>query len=95
MNPLFNCCEGEREPDWRCYTGLELSGCKDHRGETEAMVPVAEAEFFTVYGRRFYGCAEAITDCSTSGDALAIGAELVCRSGLALIVHPSLSGASA
>ena len=38
MNRLFNLCTGNKQPDWSRYTRLEVSGSKDHDGETEAVV---------------------------------------------------------
>jgi hypothetical protein len=63
---LFNCCTNNEEPAERAhFVSLEVSGCIDHDGSTEGLVPDDRAEFWTVYAREPDGCAYAITDCKT------------------------------
>lgn len=90
MNKLYTCCEGGREPDWSRYTRLEVSGSKDKRGRTEAMVFAHDAEFFTVYGRLPSFEVEPITDCYDAVTLLAVAAELGYRSELEVFLHPTL-----
>ena len=90
MNRLYNCCEGNREPDWSRYTRLEVTGSKDHNGETEAMVFAHDAEFFTVYGRLPSFEVEPIADCADATSVLAVAAELGYRSRLEVFLHPTL-----
>lgn len=99
---LFNCCTDHAEPDWTRFAWLELAGCRDANegagedGETciEGLQAAKDAEFFTVYGRfpEPDGTCEAITDIRDARIALAVAGELAFRSGLPVIVHPSLSG---
>ncbi len=90
MSKLYRCCEGLREPDWSRYTRLEVSGSKDHDGETEAMVYATDAEFFTVYGRLPSFEVEPVTDCYDAVTLLAVAAELGFRSKLDVLLHPTL-----
>ena len=90
MNRLYNLCEGNKEPGWSRYTRLEVSGSKDHNGETEALVFAHEAEFFTVYGRLPNFEVEPITDCADATSLLAVAAELGYRSELEVFLHPML-----
>ena len=90
MNRLYSLCEGNKEPGWSRYTRLEVSGLKDHNGETEALVFAHEAEFFTVYGRLPSCEIKPITDCSDATTLLAVAAELGYRSKLEVFLHPTL-----
>ena len=90
MNRLYSLCEGNKEPGWSRYTRLEVSGSKDHNGETEALVFAHEAEFFTVYGRLPNFEVEPITDCADATSLLAVAAELGHRSKLEVFLHPTL-----
>ena len=90
MNRLYNLCEGNMEPDWSRYTCLEVSGSKDHNGETEVMIFAHDAEFFTVYGRLPNFGVEPITDCSDATSLLAVAAELGHLSRLEVFLHPTL-----
>lgn len=88
---LFNCCTGYAEPDWSAFDCLELAGCRNAgpagADETEtASATAREAEFFTVYGRRPDGEAEAITDIHEPREALNVAARLAVRSCLRCIV---------
>lgn len=98
---LYNCCSG-LEPDWREFAQLELGGCISHdrphqrpwsEGETwtEGGVPAYSASFYTIYGRRHDGEAEAITDAPTATAALYVAGELALRSRLPVLVSPSLA----
>lgn len=66
---LYNCCSGEREPDWTRFKNLELGGCIDAaepgstNTATEGGISRDEAQFFTIYGRLVEGGCEAVTDC--------------------------------
>ena len=90
MRKLYSCCEGEREPDWSRYLQLEVSGSKDHDGETEALVFARDAEFFTVYGRLSSFEVEPVTDCGDAVTLLAVAAELGYNSKLEVFLHPTL-----
>ena len=90
MNKLYNCCEGNKEPNWGRFVRLEVSGSKGHNGETEATVFAHEAEFFTVYGRLPSFEIEPITDCKDATTLLAVAAELGYRSKLEVFLHPTL-----
>ncbi len=91
MSKLYRCCEGLRESDWSRYTRLEVSGSKDHDGETEAMVYATDAEFFTVYGRLPSFEVEPVTDCYDAVTLLAVAAEFGFRSKLDAFCIPRSS----
>ena len=90
MNRLYNLCADTKEPDWSRYTRLEVSGSKDHEGETEALVFAHDAEFFTVYGRLPSFEVEPIANCADATSLLAVAAELSYRSRLEVFLHPTL-----
>lgn len=68
---LYNCCEGNWEPDWTLYDRFEIAASESIRHEDGSTITcdVAashEAEFWTVYGRFKSGCdVEPITNVST------------------------------
>lgn len=64
---LFNCCTDNREPVWSEFKSLEIGGCTTgHDGYIVGGVSEKDGvEFWTIYGRRHDGCAEAITDAQT------------------------------
>lgn len=93
---LFNCCTDFKEPDWRQYTHLELAGCRDDDGQTDALVSAAQAQFLTVYGRLPSGEVEPITDINgnwkaNGGHVLHLCATLSLKSRLTLMIHGSLA----
>lgn len=79
---LFNCCTNHTPPEFSAFQHLEIRGCRnDGPMLSKDGVPIDgthivtvhdddEAEFFTVYGRKLDGDAEAITDCPTRADAV-------------------------
>lgn len=86
---LYNCCTHHAAPDWSQFVRLELGGCIDHDGQTDGGVAFDEAQFFSVYGRRDDGEAEAITDIHGSAlDALVVAATLTGISGLTVALYP-------
>lgn len=95
---LFNCCTGGVAPDWHEYDLLEIGGCRTEY----AYVPIgeeftiggqciADAEFFTVYGRRGEGDWETIADAPTAAEAMRVGAVLSVLSGLPVRLAMSLA----
>lgn len=104
-NALYNCCAGGIAPDWQDFTHLELAGCRDAApdmraaGDTwlapdethiDGLQPVALSEFFTVYGRRHDGTADAITDITDAPGALSVAATLSRLSGLPCTISTTL-----
>ncbi len=86
---LFNGCTNFQEPDWSNFRQLEISPVKDigsdDGGTYCAPLTFDEAEkadFWSVYGRHYDGCAEVITDAETEEDIRAIARILTQRSGL-------------
>lgn len=93
---LFNCCTGNGEPDWSQFDRLEIGGCvsdPDEEGQTIGGQSANQAAFFTIYGRfkEPDGTCEAITDVQLAIDALEIAGELSMRSGLSVVVAPTLA----
>lgn len=91
---LYNCQVNNAEPDWSRYERLELAGCRNESPfNIVGLLPAREADFFTVYGRfpEPDGTCEAITDATDAKAALSVAGALALRSGLPLIVSPSLA----
>lgn len=85
---LFNCQADDAEPDWTRFTHLEIGGViRDPEDDTFFIGghTVANAEFFTIYGRMADGDADAITNCATLDEADAVGLILSQRSGLEIV----------
>lgn len=63
---LYNCCEGEREPNWFLFDAIEVHPCEDNGDYCE---PCDDEEWlatmWTVYGHSIRGGIEALTDVST------------------------------
>lgn len=94
---FFNMAYAQDEPDWTEFTRLEVSGCRDDADESTEdethiipMIPAKRAEFFTVYGIRPDETSEAVTDCPDAVILLHVAATLGRRSGLPVLLHPSL-----
>lgn len=80
---LFNCCPGSDAPDWSAYTDLQMAGCRhDLRDGVLSGQPATSAEFFSIYGLRHTGEADAITDCLSFTDLLRAACALNTLSGL-------------
>lgn len=93
---LYNCLTDHAAPDWANWTRLELSGVSLNRqpdGSTQCQAGQSArvADIFTVYGiQHGTGYADAITDCYTGRDALAVACHLVALSGLPLTLDANL-----
>jgi hypothetical protein len=87
---LFNCCTGNRPPDWSQFDGLEVGGCITFKDEasgreiTEGGIGDDKAEFWTVYGHLKTGGVEAITDCATRTLVDSVALMLRAISGLSI-----------
>jgi hypothetical protein len=79
---LFICCTNHAEPDWTQFKQLFLGGCVDDDGATIGNIAREDAEFFTVYGRKPDGEAEAIADITDYDLAVQVLAHLGKLSGL-------------
>lgn len=96
-NPLlFNCLTDHIAPDWSRYASLLIGGTRnlsDDPGETQMVgaQSIDAAQFFTVYGRDRDGLLDALTDCETARDVLAVGAQLAVLSGLPAFIDPALA----
>jgi hypothetical protein len=95
-NPLlFNCQTDCIAPDWSRYASILIGGTRnlsDDPDETQMVgaQSIGEAQFFTIYGRDHEGLLDAITDCETARDVLAVGAQLAALSGLPALIDPVL-----
>lgn len=94
---LFNCCTGQAEPDWKRFTALEISGCRESVGNDgpyiEARQTPTDVEFYGIYARHPSGEWEAITDTpvNTPWDiALNTAQRLAGLSNLPLSICPQL-----
>lgn len=87
---LFNCRALGLEPDWTCFTHLEIDGRTSRAGEsTIHSLDDEAADYWVVQGRDFNGDAEDIADCRSLADAIRAGQDLANKSGL-VCMHPHL-----
>ncbi|TAJ97164.1 MAG: hypothetical protein EPO41_04000 [Reyranella sp.] len=85
---LFNCMPNYTAPDWSQYSALEIGAAFDNQGNTIGGQPFdAVGVFYSIYGRRWDGEAEVITDILVDGDALAIAGRLSRLSGLQVSLY--------
>lgn len=88
---LFNGMTELHEPTWSRYAHLVVGACKDNGGSTESGLPVAQAEFFSIYGRFNTGDVDWITDVyGTPTELLQVAGVLARRSKLPVLLDPSL-----
>ena len=84
---LFNCLTDHAAPDWSVFDALEIGGCvnvseDDEETCIEGGYSASEAEFFCIYGHLKEGGNEAITDCETLEQALAVAEFFDGKTGL-------------
>lgn len=82
---LFNCRPLHLEPDWTCFTGLEIDGRAADPKRTGVAIGDLDdetAEYWVVQGRDFQGDAEDIADCRSLADAIRTAQDLANMSGL-------------